>query len=148
MCYVYGATVERTEYDTYFLRFPDFPGAFEEGETMCDAVVGATEVLKLFIAEYLDEQKCLPRATFDESIRVVFSVEVTQDFVEETRLMTVKEAAEYLEVSPSRVSQLLSTGQLEAREFHGKRMVTIDSINKRVASKPAAGRPRKDLAAV
>lgn len=143
MCYIYGATVERTEYGTYWLRFPDFPGAYEEAESYRDVIVGAAEVLKLFIAEWLDRKGYLPEATINEGTQVVVCVEMAEDYIEETKLLTVKEAAEYLEVSPSRVSQLLGNGQLEAREFHGRRMVTLDSVNDRIANKPAAHRPRR-----
>lgn len=57
--------------------------------------------------------------------------------------MTVSEAAEYLEVTPGRVSQLLSSGQLEPYMYGNTRLVTIASVNERLANKPEAHRPRK-----
>lgn len=50
------------------------------------------------------------------------------------------EAAEMLEVSRGRVSQLISAGILETDD---EGWVTVESIERRIASNPKAGRPRK-----
>jgi excisionase family DNA binding protein len=149
MVYAYEAEFERSpEEGCWYVTFPDFDDAITSGDSVEDAAMMASDLLTLLIAEEVDNGRELPRPTFHEPPLSVVCVDVTEDVIEGTKLLTVKEAAEYLEVSPSRVSQLLSAGQLEAREFHGRRMVTIDSVNRRAASRPEAGRPRKELAAV
>ncbi|BAK45575.1 glycerol-3-phosphate dehydrogenase [Eggerthella sp. YY7918] len=43
-------------------------------------------------------------------------------------------------MSPGRISQMLTSGQLEAYQNGGKRMVTIASVNERKANPPAPHR--------
>lgn len=145
MVYAYEAEFTHDRMDEcWYVRFPDFDGSLTEGFDVSDAAANAADLLTLLIAERLDEGDPLPQPTFHEPPLSVVCVDVTPDVIEGTKLLTVKEAAEYLEVSSSRVSQLLTSGQLEARDFHGRRMVTIASINDRIANKPAAHRPRKE----
>ena len=146
MVYAYEAEFTHSEEeDCWYVRFADFD-AITDGDSIEDAAYMAADLLTLLIAERLDDGKELPKPTFHEPPLTVVCVEVNDDVIEGTKLMTVKEAAEFLEVSPSRVSQLLSTGQLEAREFHGRRMVTVESVDRRWRDKPAPHRPKKEVA--
>ena len=54
------------------------------------------------------------------------------------------EAARMLGVTPGRVTQMISAGQLETVEDAGRTWVTIYSIEVRKAEQPRAGRPRKN----
>ncbi len=144
MVYVYEAEFTHDiEDECWYVRFPDFDNSLTEGFSVNDAAENAADLLTLLIAECLDDGDALPVPTFHEPPTTLVCVDVTLDVIEGTKLLTVKEAAEYLEVSSSRVSQLLSSGQLEARDFHGKRMVTIESVSARMMNKPAAHRPKK-----
>lgn len=57
--------------------------------------------------------------------------------------VTAAEAAEILGVSTARVAQLCRDRALDSWKVGSTRMVSRDSIDYRLASKPEAGRPRK-----
>ena len=61
--------------------------------------------------------------------------------------MTAAEAAEMLGVSTARVAQLCRDGSLNSWRVGNTRMVSRDSIEYRLAAKPAAGRPCKTATA-
>lgn len=145
MVYTYEAGIEYSEEDeTWYVEFEQFPGAFTNGDTVEDAAKAASEVLSLFVAEYLDEDIPLPKPSFHEPPRAIISVDVTDEFRAVSKCVTVTEAAEMLEVSPGRVSQLLSSGGLEPYMHGNTRLVTIASLNARKAAKPSTGRPKKE----
>lgn len=149
MVYAYEARFEKSDEDScWYVSFDSFEDAITSGDTIEDAVSSAVDLLTLLLAEHLDEGKPLPAPSFHEPPLSVVCVSITDDTIEETKLVTVKEAAELLGVSPSRISQLLSDGRLDAREFHGRRMVTLESINERIANKPAPHRPRLNAVAL
>lgn len=58
-------------------------------------------------------------------------------------VVTATEAAEMLGVSTARVAQLCRDGSLNSWKIGNTRMVSRDSIEYRLAAKPAAGRPRR-----
>lgn len=60
-----------------------------------------------------------------------------------SEIMDTNEAAEFLGVSPRRVKALISAGLLEGRRFGGVWIVTRESVERRKAENPKAGRPRK-----
>lgn len=145
MVYTYEADIEYSDEDgTWYVEFTQFPGAFADGDTVEEAAKAASDVLSLFIAEYLDEDIPLPKPSFHEPPKTIVSVDVTDEFRAVSKCVTVTEAAEMLEVSPGRVSQLLSSGGLEPYMHGNTRLVTIASLNARMAAKPSTGRPRKE----
>ena len=149
MVYAYEADFQRSEEDDcWYVSFDDFDKSITSGDTIEEAASSAADLLTLLLAEYLDEGKALPAPTFHEPPLSVVCVRVDNETSRGTELVTVKEAAELLGVSPSRVSQLLSDGRLGAVEYHGKRMVTLESVNDRIANKPAPHRPRKAVGAL
>ena len=143
MQYVYEAEIWEEE-GIWYTRFPQFNGVMCDGETLEEAATGAAEVLALVIATYLDDGRALPKPIFNDPHGLIVSVDVTDEFIAETKCMTVGEAAEFLGISSSRVSQLLSEGKLDVYETGGKRLVTIESINRRLESKPQSGRPKRE----
>lgn len=148
MVYAYEANFERSEEDDcWYVSFAGFDEAITSGDTVEEAASSAADLLTLLLAEYLDEGKALPEPTFHEPPLSVVCVRIADEDIRATKLVTVKEAAELLGVSPSRVSQLLSDGRLGSVEYHGRRMVTLESVNERIASKPAPHRPRKTVGA-
>lgn len=142
MTYTYEANIKGHD-GGWFVTFPDFPGAYSPGETLQEACEGAAESLRLTIAEHIDSGIPLPAPSMAAKPEAVFCVEVSDYYIARTKCMTVTEAAEELGVTPGRVSQLLSRGQLEARELDGQRLVTIESINRRKKNPPAPHRPKK-----
>lgn len=146
MGYLYGVDLEQGEQGEWYASFPQFPGAFADGDTMQEAIGNAADVLRMFIAEYLDEGKPLPDSGIRDDTKAVISVDVSDSFRASSKCMTVSEAADALGVTPGRVSQLLTAGQLEPYMDGGTRLVTIESVNARLSSKPRTGRPRKEAA--
>ena len=146
MAYVYEGKIERED-GCFVATVPAFPGCFGGGDTIADACRNASEALRLFIADRLDNGTPLPPQIISAEPSVVLVVDVADDFVAASKCMTVSEAAEALGVSSSRVSQLLGNGQLEPYQDGGRRMVTIASVNARKARKPAPHRPRKTATA-
>lgn len=141
MDYTYSATVEQNE-EGFFIDFPAFDGAaFADGDTLEEAAKSAATVLRLTIADYLDSGDELPRDSVIVAPYTFFTVEVSDDFIAESKCMTPSEAAEYLGISKGRVSQLLDSGVLETYMHGGRRLVTIASVNKRLANTPQPGRP-------
>ena len=140
--YVYEACFVNDK-DGWFVDIPAFDGAFTDGKTVDEAAKNAAEVLRLLIAEYLDEGRPLPTPTFHNPPLAVLSVEVTDEIIALSKCVTVSEAAERLGVSSSRVSQLLSNGQLESFVHGNTRLVTLASLNDRINNKPPSHRPRK-----
>ena len=144
MNYVYDAVIERDE-DGYSVSFPQFPEAVTFGATREEAARRASEVLTLALAERIEEGVELPAQERVAEVLAV-SVEVTGDVIDQSKCLTIDQAAEELGVSAGRVSQLASAGKLQAVMFGKKRLVTIASVNERKANPPAPHRPRKAVA--
>lgn len=141
--YTYEATI--TEQDGgWFVSFPDLPGAYSFGHTVQEACEGAAESLRLTIAEYIDSGLAIQAQNIEAKPEAVFCVEVGDEYMAQTKCMTVSEAAHELGVSVGRVSQLLSNGQLEVYQNGGTRMVTIASVLERKLNPPAPHRPKSN----
>lgn len=130
MFYTYDAVVIK-DGDGYSVSFPQFPDAFTFGETREEAALRAAEVLQLILAEHIEDGIELPQ---QERVAEVFSVgvSITSDDIDQSKCMTINQAAEALDLTPGRVSQLASNGKLQAVTFGKKRMVTIASVNERL----------------
>ena len=137
-----GRLIKEDDGQGYTIVVPQFPGTAAGGDTIeevCQEIAGC---LQLVIAEYLDTEMVLPKPVFNDPPGVVICVEITDALIAESKCLTVGEAAKYLGVSPSRVCQLLSHGQLEEYRNGGQRMVTLASLNERIKNKPPAHRPK------
>lgn len=92
MDYTYSATVEQFE-DGVFIDFPAFDGqAFAGGESLKRAVQSASAVLRLTIADYVDNGYQLPEDD-PEGAGMVFCVEVSESFIAESKVISPIEAA-------------------------------------------------------
>lgn len=128
--YTYEATLDYHPEDKgWFITFPAFDGAFAFGHTIEDACNNAATVLRLFVAEWLDEGRDLPRPAFHEPPACVVSVDVDDAYRARTRCMTTSEAAEELGISAEHVSRLVAKGTLDTAELEGQRYVTIASVS-------------------
>lgn len=143
--YSYEAVFEYQAEDCgWLVSFPAFEGAVAFGKTVEAACDNAATVLRLFIAQALDDGMDLPEPTFHEPPRTIVSVEVDEAYRIRTSCVTITEAAAELGVTTGRVSQLVTQGVLCSLEFDGRRYVTIESLNKRKSSRRAAGRPKRN----
>ena len=133
------------EEDGWFLAFPyDFEGA-TQGETFKDACEMAADWLQTEIEHREIHGIPLPEATFGnepENGGKVVIVAVSADKSTVPRV-TLAEAARRLGVSRARVTQMVSSGQLESFELDGRTWVTEGSVSARLEERPSAGRPRK-----
>lgn len=143
MDYVYEGVIENIDGD-WLITVPQFDGCFGGGRTIKKAAQNAAEALRLFIADYLDNDRKLPRSVFSKQPGVVLCVEVDDNYIQRSKCMTASEAAETLDISRGRVTQLTKAGLLDSVIIDGKRMVTIASVNERKANPPASHRPRMD----
>lgn len=145
--YVYDGVITHEEDGSYFINFPAFDGCFSDGATKEIAIIEGAKILRLLIADYVDRGEKLPDYKHETNGDVAcIAVDVDSSFIQETKCMTVTEAANELNVSKGRVSQMLNSGILQAVNTPNSRLVTIASINKRKSEKHAAGRPKKTAA--
>lgn len=140
--YTYEGNLVVEDEGGYTVIVPQFDVA-ASGDSIAEACTEASGCLQLLVAEYVARGDALPESVFSDSPQVILTGIVTSEFVAETECLTVTEAAEYLGVTKGRISQLVKSGQLDTKEFHGRPMVTIESLNHRRKDQPGAGRPRK-----
>ena len=143
--YVYQIVLEPAQEGGYCVYVPDLDGCATYGDDFFDAIKMASEALELYVASLLDEGIEVPQPTNRpcpegcESVFVSFETDETVG----TKVMSAAEAARRLGVSRGRVSRLLRAGILEGRNDWGNIFVTEESVERRLASNPKPGRPRK-----
>lgn len=141
--YTYDCVIIR-EGDTYNVSFPQIPEAYTEGKTREEALRNAADVLELSMCDY-ERVHGGPPPRYRRSAEVVsVSVAVTEEDLQEMRCMTFSQAADCLEVRPPRITALVKSGVLEVRACKGRRMVTIESVERYRMSDRKPGRPRKE----
>lgn len=137
----YEAIITKDD-DGWTGRFPQFDSV-TQGNTREEVVSNLADLLTLLVAEHTEEDRPLPKpAHVAECVTV--SIDVDQSDIDETHYMTQEQAQEYLGLGKSRVSQLAKSGQLEARRFGRRNMVSIASVEAFANSPRKAGRPSKD----
>ncbi len=142
--YMFDCIVTK-ENDGYCVSFPQLPGCITDGDTRDEAVHNADEALRTYLADSLNRGEAVP--TYERSAEVVsLSVELGEAETRRAVCRTFKEAAQDLKVTPSRVSALVKAGRLDVMLVEGKRMVTIESVERYAASERRAGRPKKFVA--
>ena len=127
------------EDDGYCASFPQIPGAFADGDTREEAIVHATEALMAFLADDLNNGLTPAEV-------VALSVEIDHEDAREAACRTFKDAAQDLKVSAPRITALVKAGKLDVELVDGRRMITIDSIERYAAQERHAGRPKKFVA--
>ena len=140
MRYTYEAIVVR-DGDGWSASFPQIPEAVSQGVTADEAAANAADALALALAGRIAGGDVPEREHCAECVSVC--VEVGDDDIEEMRYMTQEQAADYLGVGISRVSQLAKSGQLHSRMFGRRNMVSVDSVERYASGDRKAGRPRK-----
>ena len=148
--FAYQALFEPEEDGGYSITVPDLPGCYSCGDDFNDAVYMAADALKCFVGVMLYEGKVIPEPTEQpcpEGWKSVFiSFEIDEENNEWKPCVSAAEAARRLGVSRGRVSRLLRAGILEGSSDWGNIFVTEESIERRLASNPKPGRPRKKKA--
>lgn len=132
-----------------FVVFPcdESMGGATSGDDFAEAVAYAADWLRMTLEGYLMRGEPVPKAGFGHTPQqpgnriVVLAVEASLDRIP---AVTAAEAARILDVSTARVAQMCATQRLESWKEGSRRMVTLDSVNARLAEHPKAGRPKSD----
>ena len=144
---VYVWEFEFFESDGYVNAFPcgDFGHGATFGDTLEDAVEMAADFLCTAVDEHLMGGTPLPPMEFGhepEHGGRVIAVAVERE-LGDIPAVTASEASRMLGVSTARVSQLINAKRLDSWKVGGTRMVSVASIEARLAESPKAGRPRE-----
>ncbi len=129
----------------FYLAFPFDMDGGTQGRSIQEASEMAADWLQVEMEQCAMHDLPFPKATFGNEPkyggeRLLVAVNAGKDTV---RRMTAAEAARRLGVTRGRVSQMMDVDLLETFELDGRKWVTEDSVNARLADKPKAGRPRK-----
>ena len=132
----------------FYLAFPFDMDGGTQGYSIQEASEMAADWLQTEMEQRAMHDLPLPKATFGNEPqhggeRLLVAVNAGKDTV---RRMTAAEAARRLGVTRGRVSQMVGSGLLETFELDGRRWVTEDSVNARLADAPKAGRPKREPA--
>lgn len=127
--------------------WPFFPGRVDgtQGEDFDDAVEMAADWLRIIVLDHLMKGEVVPKPPLEnEPIRggriVTIAVEAS---LADVPAITAVEAAGLLGVSTARVTQLAKAGALDSWKVGRTRMVSIESVQLRLAEERKAGRPSK-----
>ncbi|MDR3315177.1 MAG: type II toxin-antitoxin system HicB family antitoxin [Coriobacteriales bacterium] len=148
MRYIYQVVITKDE-GSYSMEVPDLPGCFTWGASLDAVIAKAPDALETHVGALISYGEDIPAATFghvaqDGEVVVVVSFDATAASVGAPHV-TAATAAERLGVTPARVSHLLRDGLLEGYRSGREVMVSVASIDARLAIPRKAGRPRKEF---
>lgn len=147
--FVYQVLLEPEKEGGYSTYVPDLDGCYSYGTDFNDAVSMTADAMKCFVGVKLCEGKTLPKparhACPEGWESVLVSFEIDEKHNEWKECVSAAEAARKLGVTRGRVTRLLSTGQLEGFREWRNTFVTVESVERRLASNPKPGRPRKKV---
>lgn len=150
MTYLYEAIATPTKDGRYEMRFPDLD-IMTFGDDLYAAAYMAQDLLSLFIAETIESGRDLPEPKMDhvvpeDSLAMGIVVSVSKHD-QELEYMSVREAADILDVSNPRIYAMLRGGILTGRKVGGAQLVSTQSVKDRFNKPRSAGRPRKAASA-
>ncbi len=136
---------ELFESEGFVLAVPFDMDGGTQGVNQKDAIEMAADWLKGEMEHRLMCKIPFPDPTFGNEPQhggriAIIAVEINLDAID---TVSASDAAEQLGVSRARVSQMLSSGQLEGYKKGRATFVTLESVKARLAEHPHAGRPRK-----
>jgi excisionase family DNA binding protein len=145
MKYTYQAIFEK-DGQRIGVVFPDIPGCRTSGIDYKDAALMGADVLETMLSTYIDEGMVIPVARYDHmppegGTVAFFTIDAP---VKQAETMTVAAAADLLGVSRRRVNAMIADGTLSAVKVGRDNLVTIASVDARLAAPRCAGRPRKE----
>lgn len=148
MKYVYEAIIEPSG-DRLEVRFPDL-GIITQGEDMQDAAFMAQDLLENHVVIALQKGRELSAPTFGnecgaDGYRMGVVVECDEDTPQD-ETMSVNEAADILDVTPTRIRAMISSGILKSRKVGMVHMVDAQSVMDRFNEPAHAGRPKRETA--
>ena len=142
--FLYDCVVVKED-DGFIASFPQLPGCLADGDTREEAIGNAEEALEAYVADSVNRGEALP--AYEPSAEVIaISVKMDELQAQKAACCTFKEAALDLTVSPSRITALVKAGKLDVVLIDGHRMITIEGIERYIASGRNVGRPKKFVA--
>ena len=131
----------------WYLCWPFWPGRSDgtQGESFDDALEMSADWLKAMVLDCLMKGEPVPRFPLGNKPRqdggiVAIAIDAS---LAEVPAVTEKEAARYLGIYHARVSQLCRDAVLDSWKVGRTRMVSVESVEMRLAATPRAGRPRR-----
>lgn len=131
----------------FYLAFPFDMDGGTQGRSIKEVSEMAADWLQTEMEHRAMHDIPFPEATFGNRVkhggeRLLVAVNADKSTVSR---MTAAEAARRLGVTRARVSQMVDANLLETFELDGRTWVTEGSVNARLAEKPKAGRPKKEV---
>ncbi len=141
--FTFGTVVRKDDDGEYWVEVPDLEGCFGQGDTFNEAIESISNGLETHIAAMLERGMDVPEPTKIAASdgEVVYVAVTPNEYTLCEPSVTAAEASRMLNVTPSRVSQLIKAGKLKAKRNVGETLVTVDSINAYASSARVAGRP-------
>ena len=145
--YIFQAFLIPEDEGGYSVEFPDLPGCFSFGDTFNEAVAMGADAAKTYVASLLSHEEAVPEPQrrpcppSAESVMVLFEAEPA--YIVEGAGVSAAEAARMLKVSPGRITHMLNAGALDGYRERRRTWISFASIERRLATLPKAGRPRK-----
>lgn len=134
----------------FILCWPFFPGRVDgtQGEDFDDAVEMSADWLKTIVLDYMMRGEEVPKLPLGNEPQrgggiVTIAVEAS---LSDVPAVTAAEAAGLLGVSTARITQLAKSGALDSWKVGRTRMVSLESVQLRLAEERKAGRPKKEMA--
>lgn len=142
--YIYQALVSQGPDGGYDVEFPDLPGCFTFGESYEEAARMAADAAKTYVASLLAHGDDIPASHVREvpGASMLICFEADASYVVRGETVSAAEASRMLGVSAGRVTHMLDSGILQGYRRGRRTYVTVESIEKRAASHPGAGRPK------
>ena len=142
--FIYQIVLTPEEESGYSVEVPDLPGCFTYGETVEDAAAMAADAAKTYVASLMEHGETVPSPTVREVEGCAFMVffEVDSSYIVRGETVSAAEASRMLGVSAGRVTHMLDSGILQGYRRGRRTHVTVESIERRMASNPGSGRPR------
>lgn len=117
------------EKDGWTAIIPQYGDVATSAETKEGALAGAKEILELEAGDLIHESLSAPKMQHVAEV-VPVSVNVSKQDAKQMEYVEKSKAAEWLEVSQTRINTLVKNDLLKTKFFGKRELVSIDSINK------------------
>ncbi len=146
--FTFGVVIRKDEEGGYWAEVPDLEGCYGQGDTFNETIESISNGLETHLAAMLEYGMDIPVSTKISAAdgEVVYVAVTPNEYTLKEPSVTASEASRMLDVSPSRVSQLIRAGKLKAKRNVGETLVTVDSVEAYASSSRTAGRPTSTTA--